>query len=165
MDRDGVYVCTTPLKGTTVGITRIVGGADYYNIAELRAYSWVPFDELTSTLSADVMPNDSLVDSVHISLPAPGGPIKLNTLFSTGPAVNCYWKMQLGQTMHVKAVLMIGNYVTKANTQNWYITVGNNSNPILNPTIFSSSIWAREIKVDAWGQVVAIIRTTSNAPL
>ena len=92
MDRDGVYVCTTPLKGANTGITRILGGVDYYNIAELRAYSWVPFDELTSTLSADVMPNASLVNSVHISLPAPGG-ISLNTLFSTGPAVNCYWKM------------------------------------------------------------------------
>jgi hypothetical protein len=32
-----------------------------------------------------------------------------NTLFSTGPAVNCYWKMDLGKSMHVKAVLVIGD--------------------------------------------------------
>ena len=31
-----------------------------------------------------------------------------NTLFSTGPAVNCYWKMDLGTSMHVKAVLVVG---------------------------------------------------------
>ena len=67
--------------------------------------------------------------------------------------------------MHVKAVLMIGNYVTQANTKDWIITVGNNSNPNLNPTIFSSTIWARETKIGAWGQIVAIIRTTSTAPL
>ncbi len=35
----------------------------------------------------------------------------------------------------------------------------------MNPTIFSSSVWAREIKVGAWGRFVAIIRTTSSAPL
>ena len=67
--------------------------------------------------------------------------------------------------MHVKAVLLIGNYQTKANTRNWILTVGNYSDPILNPTIFSSSVWAREIKVGAWGSVIAIIKTTSEALL
>ena len=44
--------------------------------------------------------------------------------------------------MHVKAVLIIGDYVTKTNTQDWVLTVGHNSNPLLNPKIFDSSAWA-----------------------
>ena len=119
VDRDGVFVCASPLAGTFVGITKTSGGPNFYNIAELRAYSWVPFDELNSSLSADVMPNASLYNSVHITVPLPTaslGGLSTDTLFSTGPAVNCFWKMQLGESMHVKAVLIIGNYATQANT-------------------------------------------------
>ena len=64
IDRDGIFVCDNPLTGTYVGLTRtaIGGSADnYYNFAEIRAYPWVPFDELNSTLSANVMPNVSLI--------------------------------------------------------------------------------------------------------
>ncbi len=42
---DGVYTCTSPLKGAFVGLMKIAGGANYLNIAELRAYSWAPFNE------------------------------------------------------------------------------------------------------------------------
>ena len=107
IDRDGIYVCDTPLTGTYVGLTRTaIGGSDGNNwhFAEIRAYPWVPFDELTSTLSADVMPNASLVNSVHINEPLPTcipggvGGIKDDDLFSTGPATNCYWMMDLGSS-------------------------------------------------------------------
>jgi hypothetical protein len=40
---DGVFTCTTPLKGNFVGLMKINGNY-FLNIAELRAYSWVPFD-------------------------------------------------------------------------------------------------------------------------
>ena len=103
------------------------------------------------------------MNSVHIT--SSTGGIGTDNLFSTGPAANCHWKMQLGQSMHVKAVLLIGNYYTQANTRNWILTVGNNSDPILNQQIHESSVWAREIKVGAWGSVIAIIKTTSEAPL
>ena len=96
MDRDGVFVCSPPLTGTFVGFTKTSGGANYYNFAELRAYSWVPFDELNSALSADVMPNATLYNSVHITEPFPTsflGGLATDTLFSTGPAINCFWKM------------------------------------------------------------------------
>ena len=45
------------------------------------------------------------------------------------------------------------------------MTVGDNVDPLLNPTILSSSTWATEVKVDTWGQFVAIIRTTGAKPL
>ena len=144
IDRDGIFVCDTALTGTYVGLTRTaIGGSDGNNwhFSEIRAYPWVPFDELTSTLSADVNPNASLVYSVHINEPTPTGScpsfsvggIKTDDLFSTGPATNCYWMMNLGSSKHVKVVLIIGDYVTKANTQDWKLTVGNNPDPLLNP--------------------------------
>ena len=83
------------------------------------------------------MPNVSLVNSVHINEALPTsvtvGGIKTDTLFSTGPATNCFWMMDLGSSKHVKVVLIIGDYVTKANTQDWKLTVGNNPDPLLNP--------------------------------
>ena len=57
--------------------------------------------------------------------------------------------------MHVKVVLIIGDYETQANTQDWKLTVGNNPDPLLNPQVFplsgTSLTWATEVKVDAWG--------------
>jgi hypothetical protein len=42
--------------------------------------------------------------------------------------------------MHVKAVLVIGDWDTFGTTcKDWILTVGDNYNPLLNPTIFSSS--------------------------
>ena len=74
IDREGIFVCTTPLSGTNVGLTRTAIGTspDYcYHVSEIRAYIWVLFDETTSTLSADVMPNASLINSVRIKTPLP----------------------------------------------------------------------------------------------
>jgi hypothetical protein len=48
IDRGGVFVCDSPLTGTNVGLTRTAVGisdGNSYNIAEIRAYVWVPFDE------------------------------------------------------------------------------------------------------------------------
>ena len=54
--------------------------------------------------------------------------------------------------MQVKAVLVIGDKVTKTNTQDWYVTVGNNPDPLQNPTIFPlSTEWAKDINVSASG--------------
>jgi hypothetical protein len=104
------------------------------------------------------MPNTSLVDSVIINEPLPTfdlGGIKTDGLFSTGPAINCWWMMNLGSSLHVKVVLIIGDYATKANTNDWKLTVGNNLNPLLNLQVFpvsgTSSLWATEIKVCNWG--------------
>ena len=44
------------------------------------------------------------------------------------------------------------------------MTVGDNVDPNLNPIIPSSSSWAKEVKVDAWGKFVAIIRKTATYP-
>ena len=66
--------------------------------------------------------------------------------------------------MHVKAVLLIGDYGDPANTSDWILTVGDNVDPNLNPIIPSSSSWAKEVKVDAWGKFVAIIRKTATYP-
>ena len=79
-------------------------------LREIWAYSWVPFDETNSILSADVMPNGTLNNSVHlVSSPLADRGFMENTLFSTGPAVNCFWKMDLGSSMHVKSVLIVGD--------------------------------------------------------
>jgi hypothetical protein len=70
IDRDGIFTCTTPLTGMYIGLTR----NDVYNspdnawhFAEIRAYTWVPFDVLANILSADVMPNSSLLNSIRIN--------------------------------------------------------------------------------------------------
>ena len=82
------------------------------------------------------MPNASLVDSVNINIVGmvtyDFGGIKNDRLFSTGPKADCFWKMDLGSSMHVKVVLIMGDYTTKANTADWKLTVGNDSNPLLN---------------------------------
>jgi hypothetical protein len=144
IDRDGVFVCNSALPGTNVGLTRIAVGLSDSNIghfSEIRAYTWVPFDESNSTLSAYFMPNESLINSFHIEESLPTGTnaltsvggLKTDTLFSTGPAVNCWWMMNLGSSMHIKVVLIIGDYSTKENTRDWILTVGNDPNPLLNP--------------------------------
>ena len=82
------------------------------------------------------MPNPSLPNSVRINPTI----IKDDDLFSTGPKENCYWMMDLGSSMHVKVVLIIGDYndevgeyvVERPNTKDWYLTVGENSNPLQN---------------------------------
>ena len=53
--------------------------------------------------------------------------------------------------MHVKVVVIMGDWLTKTNTQDWELRVGDSPDPLLNPIILSSSLWATEIKVDAWG--------------
>jgi hypothetical protein len=64
------------------------------------------------------------------------GGLKTDTLFTTGPAANCWWMMNLGSSMHVKVVLIIGNYATMSNTKDWILTVGNYPNPLQNPQVF-----------------------------
>ena len=47
IDRDGIFVCTTPLTGKYIGLKRTAIGlsdGNAYNIAEIRAYTWIPFD-------------------------------------------------------------------------------------------------------------------------
>ena len=74
--------------------------------------------------------------------------------------------MDLGSITHVKAVLIVGNYNNKAQTYDWILKVGNYLDPISNTQIYpllgTSVEWAKEVKVDAWGQKVAIIRTTNS---
>ncbi len=56
IDRDGIFACTYPLTDSYVGLTRTAMGnseSNNWHFAEIRAYSWVPIDELTSTLSTD----------------------------------------------------------------------------------------------------------------
>jgi hypoxanthine-guanine phosphoribosyltransferase len=64
-----------------------------------------------------------------------------NTLFETGPAMNCFWKMDLGSSKHVKAVLIIGDVLDSGTSQttlgDWKLTVGNNSDPLQNLTFFT----------------------------
>ena len=67
--------------------------------------------------------------------------------------------------MHVKAVLLIGDYANKENTMDWVLNVGDGENPLNNREILSSSVWAKEVKVDAWGRFVGISRITGDFPL
>jgi hypothetical protein len=64
-----------------------------------------------------------------------------NTLFETGPAMNCFWKMDLRSSKHVKAVLIIGDvldaYTSNTTLRDWKLTVGDNSDPLRNPTFFT----------------------------
>jgi hypothetical protein len=57
--------------------------------------------------------------------------------------------------MHVKIVLIIGDYKNKANTRDWILTVGDNPDPLLNPQVYpisgTSTLWATEVKVGLWG--------------
>ena len=92
IDRDGVYICDSLLTGTYSGITRDSSEADAYNLAEFRAYPWIPFDENNSIITSDVMPNASLANSVHFASDVNTG-LDFNSYFSTGPATNCFWKM------------------------------------------------------------------------
>jgi hypothetical protein len=91
------------------------------------------------------MPNASLQNSVRFNLQNSLIGIKTDDLFSTGPKANCYWMMDLGSSMHIKVVLIIGDYnnepvtnghffyfADKPNTNDWYLTVGENSNPLQN---------------------------------
>jgi hypothetical protein len=136
-----VYVCPVNLFGNFVGIER-TGQTNAYYVREIWAYSWEPFDENSSILSGDVMLNPTLSNSVHlVSSPIKNVGIKANTLFETGPAMNCFWKMDLGSSKHVKAVLIIGDVLdalTSITTLgDWKLTVGDNADPLLNPTFFS----------------------------
>jgi hypothetical protein len=88
------------------------------------------------------MPNESLINSVNlVSLSAANTGLMNNTLFKTGPNVDCYWKMDLGTSMHVKAVLVIGDVLDTgayySTLTTWKLTVGDNSDPTLNP-VFSN---------------------------
>ena len=68
--------------------------------------------------------------------------------------------------MHVKAVLIIGDWATSSTTlKDWVLTVGNNSNPLSNQTILSVYSRSENVKVDSWGQNVAIIRKSATAAL
>ena len=92
IDRDGVYICGGTLEGAFVGLTRDSGQYDWFNIAELRAYPWVPFDETNSIITCSSMPNGTLDNSVHL-LSDPNGGLISNSFFTTGPTVNCWWMM------------------------------------------------------------------------
>ena len=87
------------------------------------------------------MPNLTLSKSVNLlSSPIVNEGIKMNTLFSTGPATNCYWSMDLGSSMHVKAVIIIGDWDTAATTLiNWVLTVGDVPNPVSNKSFLPVS--------------------------
>jgi hypothetical protein len=87
INTDGIFVCNTPLTGTYVGLTRTeMRQSDFnlFNFAEIRAFTWVPFDEFTSTLSSDVMTNASLINSVHFNEPLPTGSNPLTNVGGIG---------------------------------------------------------------------------------
>ena len=45
--------------------------------------------------------------------------IRTDDLFTTAPAMNCFWLMNLGLSKHVKFVLINGDFNIKVNTQDW----------------------------------------------
>ena len=75
--------------------------------------------------------------------------------------------------MHIKAVVVIGDYETQANTINWYITVGTNDDPFTNtkfpPTVSVTpntlNKWAKEVKIGAWGDTVSIVTASGTTKL
>lgn len=75
--------------------------------------------------------------------------------------------MQLGAKMHVKSVLVIGDWKTSNDTlKNWQVTVGDNPDPVSNQIILdTNSSGGMEVHVNAWGIYVAIIRTTDTGTL
>ena len=91
--RHGLFICDTVLTGNYIGLFRD-SGSNYLTIAEMRAYSELPVDETTSTLSADTMPNNSLINAVrttNASLQA----LNLDDSFTTGPLADCYFMIDL----------------------------------------------------------------------
>jgi hypothetical protein len=141
INQDGVYFCPADLFGKFVGVERTGQMIDFI-IREIWAYSWAPFDENNSIISAYEINNPTLGNSVHlVSSPIQNVGIMANTLFETGPAMNCFWKMDLGSSKHVKSVLIIGDVLDSGTSQttlgDWKLTVGNNSDPLQNLTFFT----------------------------
>ena len=132
IDRDGVYECPTPLKGNYVGFVR-TGSSLKYGVREIWAFVWHTLKEPDFILSSDVMPNLTLANSLFIlSSPVNGEGMRIDNLFITGPAINCYWLMNLKKNMHVKALLVIGDFPNGGNSRlsDWKVTVGNNPYPL-----------------------------------
>ena len=53
--------------------------------------------------------------------------------------------------MHIKAVVVIGDYETQANTINWYVTVGTNDDPFTN-TKFPPTVSGTPTHIEQMGE-------------
>jgi hypothetical protein len=82
-----------------------------YGIREIWAFAWYTLKEPDFILISDVDTNTTKGNSlVLLSSPINGEGINKNSLFTTGPAINCYWMMKLKEKMHVKSLLVIGKF-------------------------------------------------------
>ena len=115
IDRDGLYVCPTPLTGNYVGFYRASTSTDYFNLNEIRAYSWLPIDASTVLVTTNTMPNLTLIYSTRINIATSGNTILndahtiLNDdVFTSSSGTNSYWLMNLGTRKHVKVVIAFG---------------------------------------------------------
>ena len=153
IDRDGLYVCPTPLTGDYVGAYRDSDSLDYYNVSEIRAYSWLPIDASTVLVTTNTMPNLTLIDSTRINIVTSGNTIQndahtiLNDdVFTSSSETNSYWLMNLSTRKHVKVVLAFGQ---KSISGDWVLRVGDDPNPLNNPILYTlpAGVWAREIKL------------------
>ena len=154
IDRDGLYVCPTPLTGDYVGAYRDSDSLDYYNVSEIRAYSWLPIDASTVLVTTNTMPNLTLIDSTRINIATSGNTIlnDAHTILnddvftSSSETTNSYWLMNLSTRKHVKVVLAFGQ---KSISGDWVLRVGDDPNPLNNPILYTlpAGVWAREIKL------------------
>ena len=108
IDRDGLYVCPTPLTGNYVGFYRASTSTDYFNLNEIRAYSWLPIDASTVIVTTNTMPNLSIINSTRINIATAGGTILNDDVFTSSSGTNSYWLMNLGTRKHVKVVIAFG---------------------------------------------------------
>ena len=81
IDWDGVYNFPTPITGKNAEITR-TGSIISFNLSELRAYRWNPIDKKNIVLTANLISNPALINSVDlVSSTLKFDGIKWNTLF------------------------------------------------------------------------------------
>ena len=154
IDRDGLYVCPTPLTGNYVGAYRDTDSTEPYHLSEIRAYSWLPIDASTVLVTTNTMPNLTLIYSTRINIATSGNTIlnDAHTILnddvftSSSETTNSYWLMNLSTRKHVKVVLAFGQ---KSISGDWVLRVGDDPNPLNNPILYTlpAGVWAREIKL------------------
>ena len=108
IDRDGLYVCPTPLTGNYVGAYRDSVELNYYNLNEIRAYSWLPIDPSTVFVTTNTIPNLTIINSTRINIVTSGNTILNDDVFTSSSETNSYWLMNLITRKHVKVVVAVG---------------------------------------------------------
>jgi hypothetical protein len=96
------------MTGNFVGFTRDSDVVEFLNLNEIRAYSWLPIDASTVTVTTNSMPNTTLINSTRITIPNASQTILNDDFFTSSSGENIYWMMNLGSRKLVKVLLVFG---------------------------------------------------------